>query len=117
MNSKRKGTAGEREAAAWFTDHGWTAKRGQQRSGLEVADIIGVPGLHIEVKRVDKLNIHKALAQSIRDAKSGEKPIVFHRRDYGEWLVTMRAEDWIELYNEWQAELYLQERRNNASDI
>lgn len=102
MNSKRKGNAGEREAAAWFTDHGYPSKRGQQRSGLEIADIVDVPRLHIEVKRVEKLNIYKALSQSIRDAKSGELPIVFHRRNREAWNVTMRAEDWIQLYSAWQ---------------
>lgn len=101
MNSKRKGNAGEREAARWFTEHGWLSRRGQQRSGADVADIIGVPFLHLEVKRVNKLNLHDALAQSVRDAKDNELPCVFHRRDREQWLITMRAEDWIDMYSLW----------------
>ena len=28
----------------------------------------------------------------------GEAPTVFHRKDRCEWLVTMRLEDWMEIY-------------------
>ena len=31
-------------------------------------------------------------------------PTVFHRRNRTEWLVTMRLEDWIDLYGAWNDE-------------
>lgn len=34
-------------------------------------------------------------------ANENEKPAVFHRKNRCEWLVTMRLDDWIELYREW----------------
>ena len=55
INSKRKGSNGEREIAKILRDHGYEARRGQQYSGANGdADVIGVPGVHIEVKRVLK---------------------------------------------------------------
>lgn len=44
------------------------------------------------------------MAQAKHDsAGRGEKPIVAHRKNKGEWLITMRAEDWFDLYREWEA--------------
>jgi hypothetical protein len=98
INSKQKGKAGELEFAHWLTDHGYPARRGQQFCGTpESPDIIcdSLP-FHFEIKRVQKLNISKAMAQSIND--SGDKiPIVAHRRNNEDWLITLRAEDFINL--------------------
>lgn len=102
MNSKRKGAAGEREFAKVCREHGYEARRGQQYNGLEGEDVVGLPGVHIEVKRVERLNIEEAMAQSKADAQ-GKIPIVAHRKNNCEWLITMRAEDWFKLYREWEA--------------
>lgn len=56
--------------------------------------MVGVPGVHIEVKRVEALNLSKAMQQSERDAPEGETPMVFHRKNREPWYVTMRLEDW-----------------------
>lgn len=104
MNSKIKGNKGERELAAILREHGYNTRRGQQFCGANGdADVEGLPGIHIEVKRVERLNIHEAMKQSIRDARPGEMPAVFHRRNREEWLVTMPFNDWIELYSEAKA--------------
>jgi Holliday junction resolvase len=102
MNSKQKGARGEREFAAVCREHGYEARRGQQYNGIEGEDVIGLPGIHIEVKRVERLNIEEAMSQSIGDAQ-GNVPIVAHRKNNCEWLITMRAEDWFKLYREWEA--------------
>ena len=54
MNSKRKGSAGERELAKKLRDLGFKeARRSQQYAGINNdADLVGVPGVHIECKRV-----------------------------------------------------------------
>lgn len=101
-NSKAKGSRGEREFARLCRDNGYDCRRGQQYSGIEGEDVVGLPGLHIEVKRVERLNLEDAMSQSIRDAKEGEKPIVAHRKNRGKWMVTMLAEDWFELFREWE---------------
>jgi Holliday junction resolvase len=100
INSKRKGAAGERELSKFLRDHGFSgARRGQQYSGIEGEDVIGLPNIHIECKRVERLNIHDAMNQSIRDAND-QIPIVAHRKNRTPWLVTMRAEDFLELVRE-----------------
>jgi len=102
MNSKRKGKRGELEFAKFCREQGYDVRRGQQYNGLEGEDVVGLPGIHVEVKRVERLNIYDAIAQSKRDAR-GKIPIVAHRRNNCEWLITMRAEDWFKLYREWEA--------------
>lgn len=104
MNSRRKGKVGELEWAAVCRENGYDCRRGQQYAGANGdADVVGLPGVHVEVKRVERLDLESAMSQSRRDAKTGEKPIVAHRRNRCEWLVTMRAEDWFELYRGWEA--------------
>lgn len=104
MNSRTKGAAGERELAGELKKHGYMCRRGQQFCGANGdADVVGLPGIHIECKRVEKLNLYDAMAQAIHDAKSDEKPAVFHRKNRCNWLVTMRLEDFMELYRESEA--------------
>lgn len=99
MNSRNKGAAGERELAAKLREYGYKCRRGQQYRGANGdADVVGLPGIHIEVKRVEKLNLYDAMAQSVRDAKDGETPAVFHRKNNKEWLVTLRLDDYMKMY-------------------
>ena len=112
MNSKQKGGRGEREFAQLCRDEGYNnATRGQQYSGgIDSPDVRGLPGIHVEVKRVERLNIHEAMAQSIRDSGGHAIPIVAHRRNRGNWLITMPAEDWFSLYREWEAGSFVDDR-------
>lgn len=65
MNSRNKGAAGEREVAGILRGYGYKARRGQQYSGANGdADVVGLPGIHIEVKRREKLNIYDAIDQA-----------------------------------------------------
>ena len=99
MNSKRKGSAGERELARILQEYGFDAHRGvQYKGGPDSPDVYGLPGIHIEAKRVERLNIHEAMAQAIRDSEQKRMPAVFHRRNRSGWLVTMRLEDWMRIY-------------------
>lgn len=98
INSRRKGATGERELARLLQGYGFDARRGQQYSGLGGDDVVGLPGVHIECKRVERLNLDTAMDQAIRDASPDEAPAVFHRKNRKEWLVTMRVADWIEMY-------------------
>ena len=68
----------------------------------EVPDLSGLPGIHIEVKRVERLNVGEAMEQSIRDSErmNDGVPALFHRRNRKPWLVTMRFDDWIKIYGE-----------------
>ena len=98
--SQRKGKNGELELVTVLKGYGFTVARGGSQTFGCVPDITGLPGIHIEVKRVERLNIQEAMEQSIKDAQRfmDGVPAVFHRRNRKEWLVTMRLDDWIRLY-------------------
>lgn len=102
-NSRRKGAEGERELAGKLREYGYDSRRGQQYCGANGdADVVGLPGVHIECKRVEKLNLYDAMAQSVHDAKEGEVPAVFHRKNRCEWLVTLRFDDFMRMYGDKQ---------------
>lgn len=110
MNSKQKGKRGELELARKLREYGYETRRGQQYSGIEGEDVVGLPHIHIECKRTERLNIYEAMKQAIKDAKLDEKPAVFWRKNREGWLVIMRFDDWVELYREWESSLWLKER-------
>lgn len=100
MNSRRKGKRGELELANELKKYGYEARRGQQYSGANGdPDVIGLPGIHIECKRVESLNIYKAYEQAVRDAGDSLTPVVMHRKNNKPWLVTCNLEDFLLLYH------------------
>jgi hypothetical protein len=99
MNSRDKGKRGEREFASVLRENGFDARRGQQFSGgPESPDIVSrvLGWLHIEVKRVERLNIIDACVQAEGDAK-GKPWIIVHRRNHGPWLFTAKLEFFFDL--------------------
>lgn len=108
INSKQKGAAGERESVRLCKAEGFDCHRTAQYCGNAPegsADIVGLPLIHVEVKRNEHLNIDDALAQSTRDSEKTDHgiPIVLHRKNNTNWKVTMDAHDWFTLYREWLA--------------
>ena len=101
INSKKKGSRGERELANIFkNDYGLNARRGQQFSGGEDSpDVIceEMADTNIEVKRSQTLNIEKAMQQSTKDANGKKIPIVAHRKNGEKWKITMWLDDYMEL--------------------
>lgn len=56
INSNSKGKKGELELSKILREHGYDTRRGQQYCGANGdADVIGLPYVHIECKRVEKL--------------------------------------------------------------
>lgn len=99
INSREKGKRGEEELANYLKAKGYDARRGQQFSGANGdPDVIGLPGIHIECKRVEHLNLDAALEQSVRDAKAGEVPVVIHRKNRQQWRITLMLSDFLEIY-------------------
>lgn len=102
--SRDKGKRGEREVASLLRSYGYEARRGvQYQGGTDSPDVVGLPGIHIEVKRTERFDLYGALSQSKGDAGS-DKPVVIHRRNNCEWVVVQPLEDWIELYRSWEAD-------------
>ncbi len=96
VHSLNKGKQGEREWAHWLnTNLNCNARRGQQYAGgHDSADIFdeAMPDIHWEVKRVERLDLEKAMAQAAHDAFQ-KIPVVCHRKSRGEWMVTFKASD------------------------
>jgi len=100
MNSCTKGKVGEREWRDVLKAKGFEARRGRQFSGSpDSPDVVSNLPFHFEVKRVEALNINKAMEQAQRDCGKSV-PVVAHRKNKCPWLVTMAAEDWLELVRE-----------------
>lgn len=100
--SRNKGANAERELSHILNErYGLDTHRG--KVFYHESDLVGIWGIHPEVKRVEKLNLSKAMEQA--DIESVERldglPAVFHRKDREEWLVTMKLDDWIKLYKDW----------------
>jgi len=96
--------------ASKLREYGYNCRRGQQYNGLEGEDIVGLDYIHCEVKRVQALNLEEAMEQAKRDSKDNQMPAVFHRKNNKKWKVTMKLEDWINLYNEYYSSMKLNER-------
>jgi hypothetical protein len=98
--SKRKGAAGEREAAEKLNEVlGTRFHRGRQyHGGPESPDLAGdLPGLHVEVKRCERLSLYQAMAQARQDASVTQVPAVMHRANNKPWLIVVQVEDLIRL--------------------
>ncbi|MBD5168894.1 MAG: hypothetical protein HDT20_02020 [Oscillibacter sp.] len=101
--SQRKGRAAELELSRILQGYGYPVEPGRAQSYGEVPDLSGLPGIHVEVKRRENVNLSAALVQARRDAdRFGGLPAVFHRRNQEGWRVTMELPDWIELYRSYQ---------------
>ena len=103
-NSRQKGARFERTLAAALRDYGYECRRGQQYCGANGdADVIGLPGIHIEAKHQERMSLYDWMEQAKRDARQDELPAVFHKKNNAEILVSMELADWIKLYREWEA--------------
>ena len=99
-SSQRKGRGGELELCRILNEAGLPVSPGEPVSFGDTPDIVGLPGVHIECKRTEKLNLRAAMEQAVRDAeffKDGV-PAVFHRANRQPWMVTMLLEDWLRMY-------------------
>ena len=96
--SRDKGKRGELEVAAIIRSHGFEARRGQQRRGGPGSpDVIhSIPNVHVEVKFRQQLNVYAALEEAAKEA-GGKVPVVFHRRKRTGWLVTVDADDFLNI--------------------
>lgn len=106
--SRQKGARFELEIAHYLKAHGYPdAHRTAQHCGKTGAagDVEGVGGLHVECKHVEKLNLYNAYHQAVHDSDasgSGNIPVVIHRKNREETLVTLSLDDFIQIYYAYQ---------------
>jgi hypothetical protein len=118
INSRQKGARGEREWRDQLRNEGFDARRGQQFSGgSDSPDVIcdSLPGIHWEVKRVERGNPYDWIMQAKRDAGDSKMPIVAHKRNGQDWLCIIRANDFFQLIRETNQPLISTQNNNSES--
>lgn len=106
MNSQQKGKRKEREIAKLLSDKFSTScKRTPCSGSLDFkGDIIAFKGIigeyHWEIKNQEKLNIWKALKQSIRDCPVRKTPLLVFSKAFSENFVALRFDDFTNLLKE-----------------
>jgi Holliday junction resolvase len=97
--SRRKGAAAEREVAQLLRDHGIPARRGvQYAGGPDSPDVVGLDGVHIEVKRTESLRLWSAMEQATAEKRDGDVASVWHRANGRPWVVILSAADFLAMY-------------------
>ena len=102
LNSYQKGAAGERELSHEIKRVlGWAgiqteANRTQQNTGAAGdSDVLihQLPQVFAEVKRVQSLNVQAAMDKASEQAEvAGKIPVLFHRKNHKQWLVTLKLD-------------------------
>ena len=71
--------------------------------------MVGIPYIHIECKRNEKLNVEKALQQAERDnSKDDIIPVVMWRKNRETWKATLRLDKFMEIFR-----VYMEERQKD----
>lgn len=102
--SKRKGSSAELAVAKWLVKLGWTgAERSRAGWADDRGDILGLPGVCIEVKnekRIDLPGYLRELEVEMKNAKAWAGAVIVKRRgstDPADWYAVMPAQKWAEL--------------------
>jgi hypothetical protein len=108
---KAKGDQFERDLCAYFTEalgvdvfRSLYTKDPTMQETVGACDLMGVPELAVEAKRVEKLSFPAAYAQAVRNTALGEHPVVINRRSrqkLGESYVILSLDDFTEFYRAW----------------
>lgn len=104
--SRNKGANAERELWHLLRDYyGFEVRRGQCFNGE--ADLVGLPGIHPEVKRTEKASPWAWIEQAteeMRRKKDGEHISIFFRRNRSPWFVIVPLDLWADMYAAWKGE-------------
>lgn len=98
--SREKGADFERQVARWLRENGFlTAMRTAQHSGKagDAADVVGLPGIHIECKAVESPHVWAWIHQAERDSSgTGNIPVVIWKQNRKQWLALMRLDAFLQ---------------------
>ena len=78
----------------------------------DASDVVGLPGIHVEAKHQERMQLYDWMDQAKHDAKESGKdvlPAVFHKRNNHKILVTMELDDWMTIFREYEAGMSLKE--------
>lgn len=97
---RAKGAAAEREVVHALHRHGWGFAERTSRgdSQADTGDIAhGPAGVHLEVKRQERLNLPDAFDQCAERTNHLDMPVVIHRPSRHVWMATLPLEDLLPL--------------------
>lgn len=102
LKSRNKGKRGERQAAKELNRLlDADTRRGRQfQGGPGSPDVVGLDGIHIEVKYDESTMgkmLYRALQQSSEDCSENNIPIVVGRRNYHNWVLAVELENIVPL--------------------
>ena len=109
INSKAKGKRGELDFVRFVRSlnlPGISPARGQQYSGVGADDIVGMPGLHVEIKNSQTLRLYQYLGQAVKDCQCKRLhantdpgiPIVFYKKNREKWVAILEAEEFLSVF-------------------
>lgn len=110
--SQVKGKNGELQLARIIRDqYGYPVRRGHVFEGEP--DLVGLFGIHCEVKRTKEFQAVEFMEQASRYAKyhNAGWPAVFYRADRQPWTVTMLAQDWYRFSKDSNPEIKVVEKQ------
>lgn len=95
---REKGARGERLLRDYLNSFGAAVRRGYVF--CRESDLVGMEGIHIECKFVERLNVRDAMDQAICEAEKRKDglPAVFWKKSRKPWLTIMRTDDFMVLY-------------------
>jgi len=120
INAKKKGARGERLFRDELNAAGFvgSARCGQQGQGggIDNPDVLCpmLPDWHWEIKFTQKLQLYKAMEQAVTDSAGKRKPVVASKRKGEDWLVTLKAKDFLEILKQKQ-DSYLVNNQHNET--
>ena len=104
INSRTKGASGERQACRALEEalelpYGCLCRNvSEQARGGKFGDVLGIPGVHIEVKWCKVIHITRWLEQAESDCSPEDIPVIVYRVDGDTaWRVHYRLRDTMEL--------------------
>lgn len=117
INSRSKGVRTERELSKKLEEvMGWKARRTQQYCGAAGdSDVVieELPQVFLESKAVEKLNVQAAMDRAAEDAAAeGKIPVLAHKRNRKEWLMTIRLSDMPQLLQ--MVEIYVSMKQEES---
>lgn len=114
VKRKAKGARFERLLASKFREYGYSdARRTAQYCGNtgDASDVVGLPYIHIEAKHQEQMRLYDWMEQAKRDAAAGKEnrlPVVFHKKNNADILVTMTFDDFMQVYKEYEASMTME---------
>jgi Holliday junction resolvase len=90
--SRDKGGRGENAVKGMAAAHDFTAVRSRSGGGQARSDLVGIPGMAVEVKWVERESVRAWWEQAAENCDL-DVPVVAHKRNNRTWLATLELDE------------------------